>query len=158
MKDGLGQGPEGQELGVGGPGQGESGNSEAASPPVSGEPKTYDEVYVKGLRAEAAGYRTKLRELEISVVRTKAAAKFGIGEEYLEFITAIDEEGASKQAEKLARGFTSINSAAKGARLPAAGGRNPANGGEQTARADAQDRFDRMRARVPALNGRVLRN
>lgn len=37
---------------------------EGASAAASAAPKTYDEAYVKSLRAEAAGYRVRLKELE----------------------------------------------------------------------------------------------
>ncbi len=37
-----------------------------------GAPKTFDEAYVKGLRSEAAGYRSKLRELEAAEAERKA--------------------------------------------------------------------------------------
>lgn len=41
-----------------------------------GEPKTFDEDYVKELRAQSAGYRTRLKEIEEKVATMKSAEEF----------------------------------------------------------------------------------
>ena len=159
---------------------------EKAAADAAAAEKKYDESYVKGLRTEAQKYREKLKEfekaeedrkqaemteaqkltaraeaaekrakeLEVQQTRTKAALKHGIPEDLHEFITGEDETTANAQAEKLA---AKLKAGGSGALAPS-GGRNPANGGEQAKAADEKERLDGLRARVPALNNRVLRS
>lgn len=101
-------------------------------------------------RLEAAEKRA--RELEVQAVRTKAANAHKLPGELWEFVTAEEEAGAMAQAEKLAAQVKPKTD------LPSSGGRNPAHGGEQAARRDEQERFDRLRRSVPALNNRVIRD
>lgn len=54
------------------PGEGQEPMVEP-KPDLGQEPKTYDEEYVKGLRREAAGYRTRLNTLEEAENQRKAA-------------------------------------------------------------------------------------
>lgn len=88
--------------------------------------KTYDETYVKQLREEAAGYRVKLKQIEDAqkseleraqeaaeaaqrelaeskseAARLRIAAKHGIGEDYLDFLTGADEQDLEAKALKL---------------------------------------------------------
>lgn len=94
---------------------------------VEPEGKTFSEAYVKQLREEAAGYRVRLKEIEdaekselqkaqeaaesaqreLAATRTEAArlriaAKHGIGEDHLDFLTGSDEEELEAKAVKLA--------------------------------------------------------
>ncbi len=94
---------------------------------VEPEGKTFSEAYVKQLREEAAGYRVRLKEIEdaekselqkaqeaaesaqreLAATKTEAArlriaAKHGIGEDHLDFLTGSDEEELEAKAVKLA--------------------------------------------------------
>lgn len=103
------------------------GQEQATVEKVEPEGKTFSEAYVKQLREEAAGYRVKLKEIEdaekselqkaqeaaeaaqreLSAARAEAArlriaAKHGIGEDHLDFLTGADEEELEAKAVKLA--------------------------------------------------------
>ena len=109
---------------------------------------------VERLKVRLAETEERARMLEVRSIRASAAAQHGLPRDLHEFITAEDEAGALEQAEKLAKLKAGSETAPA---LPPAGGRNPANAGDQAAKRDEQQRFDGLRARVPALNQRVLR-
>ena len=112
----------------------------------------YDEAFVMGLRGELKAAEDRNQELEITLMRDRAARVHKLPSDLVEFITGSNEEEANAQAAKLAAGIRPK------LELPPSGNRNPANGGEQAARLDEETRFDALRNRVPALNGRVLRS
>lgn len=124
---------------------------------------------VERLKVQLAETERRAKTLEVHSVRTAAAARHGLPDDLIEFITAEEEAGALAQAEKLASRMSrpkpedsgprsELSGAKPASGLPQAGGRNPANGGEQAARLGDQERFDAMRRAVPALNNRVLRS
>lgn len=103
------------------------GQEQATVEKVEPEGKTFSEAYVKQLREEAAGYRVRLKEIEdaekselqkaqeaaetaqreLAATKTEAArlriaAKHGIGENHLDFLTGSDEEELEAKAVKLA--------------------------------------------------------
>lgn len=103
------------------------GQEQATVENVEPEGKTFSEAYVKQLREEAAGYRVKLKEIEdaekselqkaqeaaeaaqrelaatrAEAARLRIAAKHGIGEDHLDFLTGSDEEELEAKAVKLA--------------------------------------------------------
>lgn len=103
------------------------GQEQATDEKVEPEGKTFSEAYVKQLREEAAGYRVRLKEIEdaekselqraqeaaeaaqreLAATKTEAArlriaAKHGIGEDHLDFLTGSDEEELEAKAVKLA--------------------------------------------------------
>lgn len=103
------------------------GQEQATVEKVEPEGKTFSEAYVKQLREEAAGYRVKLKEIEdaekselqraqeaaeaaqrelsatkAEAARLRIAAKHGIGEDHLDFLTGSDEEELEAKAVKLA--------------------------------------------------------
>lgn len=103
------------------------GQEQATVEKVEPEGKTFSEAYVKQLREEAAGYRVRLKEIEdaekselqkaqeaaeaaqreLAATKTEAArlriaAKHGIGEDHLDFLTGSDEEELEAKAVKLA--------------------------------------------------------
>ena len=103
------------------------GQEQATGEKVEPKGKTFSEAYVKQLREEAAGYRVKLKEIEdaekselqraqeaaeaaqreLAATKTEAArlriaAKHGIGEDHLDFLTGSDEEELEAKAVKLA--------------------------------------------------------
>lgn len=107
--------------------QQEAAAVEEAPETVEPEGKTFSEAYVKQLREEAAGYRVKLKEIEDSekselqkateaaetaqrelaatkseAARLRIAAKHGIGEDHLDFLTGADEDELEAKAVKLA--------------------------------------------------------
>lgn len=146
------------------------------------EAKTYDEAYVKTLRAEAQSNRLKLAAFEKAETERKQAEMTEA-----EKLTA-RAEAAEKRAKELEIQHVRTKAAARYALpddlhefitaedepgalaqaeklaaklkpatgLPGAGGRQPANASDAGAKANEAERFGEMQSRVPSLRGRVV--
>jgi hypothetical protein len=121
-----------------------STQADTATPAQEAGAATFSAEYVKNLRAESAGYRTKAKEagdrvaeLEAEVatvkaeaLRTQIAAEHGIdGERAALLLTGSDKDTLIKQAQAIAGGHT----APSGKKTPPPGSTGqPATGGSDT--------------------------
>jgi hypothetical protein len=145
--------------------------------------KMYPESEVKKLRQEAAGYRTKLKEIEDAnkteaeklAERAKRADELEPENAALrasvsalvddlkkdlpaQILNLLPEGTPATQLDWLRKAKTAATELKGSAELPNSGGRNPGAAGEAGKKVAEEAIFKRLQGEVPALRGRVLRD
>lgn len=167
------------------PPAGDPKDPKAGDPVDPAEPpkeKMFPESEVKRLRQEAAGYRTKLKEIEdankteaeklqekakkadelepeVTALRASVSGlvedlKKELPEQILKLLPEGSPQVQLDWLRKAREAATELKG--DGSRLPGAGGRNPGAAGEAGKRAAEEAIFNRLQQDVPALRGRTL--